>query len=49
MAAAFKYVIFESLRVDLERQGKALLYAQANDAASFGSSDLSVENSAVGG
>jgi len=35
IAAAFKYIIFESLRIDLERQGKDLLFAQANEAANF--------------
>ena len=29
IGAAFEYVIFESLRVDLERQGKTLLYLQS--------------------
>src|SRR6185369_959416 len=40
------YVIFESLRMDLERQGKALLYAQANEVADFVTKDSGVKNSA---
>ena len=45
IAAAFKYVIFESLRMDLERQGKTLLYAEANDVVNFAGRDLGKDNS----
>jgi len=35
IAAAFEYVIFESLRVDMERQGKSLLYVAPGDLRNF--------------
>jgi type VI secretion system protein ImpL len=35
IAAAFEYVIFESLRVDMERQGKSLLYVAPGNLRNF--------------
>lgn len=47
IAAAFRYIIFESLRIDLERQGKDLLFAQANQKANYVSKESSVSKKSV--
>ena len=48
IAAAFEYVIFESLRVDMERQGKSLLYVAPADLRNFESeTEAAAKNSAL--
>jgi len=48
IAAAFEYVIFESLRVDMERQGKSLLYVAPGDLRNFESeTEAATKNSVL--
>jgi len=48
IAAAFEYVIFESLRVDMERQGRSLLYVAPGDLRNFESeTEAATKNSVL--